>query len=305
MKTNWTQIITLCLCVFLLIVTIIQGNKLREFQQKTENQLNNLRNDVEREIQNIPNDIKYELEASNRLIAEYALEPNGIDPATHSLQAVASITLKEWYEDTDILLLGKVGEDEISFSMTPGGNGTYSANVLLPVNENNAVSLDALISGGGLTQKESIGKWDDLSLLLPLRNNGSGWNGPEYRNGVMSSRFQISIETLNGDPSSIRNPQFLTFRNGELVQTQNAIKDPNSSSSANASYFTVNTADMIWSIECSVGDEIEIRFRCEDEYGLGYDFLFNTWVAEEETPDNQGSAGGSSGGVPLKLYWPG
>ena len=55
---------------------------------------------------------------------------------------------------------------------------------------------------------------------------------------------------------------------------------------------------------CDVGDVIEIRFRCEDEFGLGYDFLFQTWVAEGETADNQASAGGQSGSSLLELYWP-
>ena len=59
-----------------------------------------------------------------------------------------------------------------------------------------------------------------------------------------------------------------------------------------------------WSVACEVGDVIEVRFRCEDEFGLGYDFLFQTWVAEGETADNQASAGGQDGSVPLELYCP-
>lgn len=303
MKRNWMQMITLCLCGLLLIVTIVQGNQLREFQQRTENQMDNLHNDIDREIQNISGNIQRELEEANRLVAAYSLAPDGIDSGARSLKAVASVTLNEWYEDTQILLLGKIGDEEISLPMTNAGNGDYSCPLLLPISGNNQVILDVQVSGGGLTKKESLGSWGEISMLLPLQNSGGGWSGPEYRDGVMSSQFHISIEGQNEKPVSVNNPQFLTFKNGELVQTQNAIVDP-SISCSNGICYTVDTENMIWSVECAAGDNIEIHFRCEDEYGLGYDFLYKNWGAEGETAENQASAGGTTGGALLELYWP-
>lgn len=303
MKRNWMQIITLCLCSLLLIVTIVQGNKLNERQQRMENQIGTLRNDVEREIQNISSNIEREWEEANRLVSNYALEPNGIDPDARSLEAVATVTLKEWHEDTEILLVGKIGNEELSLTMTNDGNGAYSCPLLLPISEKGEIFLDVSISGGGLIKKESLGGWGDMTMLLPLRHGGGGWSGPEYRDGVMSSQFNITIDGQNGPPALVANPQFLTYRNGALVQTQKAITDPHSSSS-NGICYTVDTEDMNWSVECAVGDQIEIRFHCEDEFGLGYDFLFANWVAERETAENQASAGAANGGALLELYWP-
>lgn len=303
MKRNWMEIIILCLCGLLLIVTIVQGNKLNELQQRMENQIGTLRNDVEREIQNISSNIERELEEANRLVAKYALEPNGIDPDARSLKAVATVTLKEWHEGTEILLVGKIGNEELSLTMTNDGNGEYSCPLLLPISEKGEIFLDVSISSGGVTKKESLGRWGDMTTLLPLRHGGCGWSGPEYRDGVMSSQFNITIAGQNGPPAPVTNPQFLTYRNGELVQTQKAISDPYSSSSDGICY-TVDTEDMNWSVECAVGDKIEIRFRCEDEFGLGYDFLFANWVAEGETAENQASAGGANSGALLELYWP-
>ena len=140
-------------------------------------------------------------------------------------------------------------------------------------------------------------------MMLPLRNSGGGWSGPEYREGVMSSQFNITIEGQDAVPGPIQNPQFLTYKNGELVLTQDAVEDPYTSGT-NAVCYTVDTENYDWSVACEVGDVIEVRFRCEDEFGLGYDFLFQTWVAEGETADNQASAGGQDGSVPLELYWP-
>lgn len=303
MKRNWMQIITLCLCGLLLIITILQGCKFDELQEKMENQMQQLQSDVELEIQSISNSIRAEFEEANRLVFEYVLEPDGIDPDARSLKAAAVVTLKEWYEDTEILLVGSVGKEGISSPMTSDGNGDYSSQLLLPINGNNEIVLDVLVSGGGLTKKESLGRWGDTAMLLPLQNGGGGWSGPDYRDGIMSSQFSITINGQNGPPASVANPQFLTYRNGELVQTQKAIVDPYSNSSDGICY-TVDTEDMNWSTECAAGDKIEIRFRCEDEFGLGYDFLFADWVAKGATAENQSSAGGTSGGTLLELYWP-
>ena len=303
MKKNWMQVVTLCLCGILMAVTLVQGKQLNEIQRQMDDRMDNLRDSVEREIRNISNDIERELEEADKVVAEYVLEPQGIDKETRSLQATASVNLKEWYEDTEIVLLAKVGGHELSLPMESDGNGSYASQISLPLEGNNEVFLDALVTGGGLTKKETLGGWGDISMLLPLQNSGGGWGGPEYRDGVMSSQFHITIRGENGTPAPVQNPQFLTFNNGELVQTQEAVEDPYSGASDGRCY-TVDTENNEWSVACDVGDVIEIRFRCEDEFGLGYDFLFQTWVAEGETAENQAGSGGQSGSALLELYWP-
>jgi len=303
MKKNWMQVVTLCLCGILMAVTLVQGKQLNEIQRQMDDRMDNLRDSVEREIRNISNDIERELEEADKVVAEYALEPQGIDKETRSLQATAAVTLKEWYDDTEIVLLAKVGGNELSLPMESAGNGSYASRISLPLEGNNEVFLDALVTGGGLTKKETLGGWGDISMLLPLQNSGGGWGGPEYRDGVMSSQFHITIRGENGTPAPVQNPQFLTFKNGDLAQTQEAIEDPYAGASDGRCY-TVDTENYEWSVACDVGDVIEVRFRCEDEFGLGYDFLFQTWVAEGETADNQASAGGQSGSASLELYWP-
>ena len=303
MKKNWMQVVTLCLCGILMAVTLVQGKQLNEIQRQMDDRMDNLRDSVEREIRNISNDIERELEEADKVVVEYVLEPQGIDKENRSLQAIASVALKEWYDDTEIVLLAKVGDNELSLPMQGDGSGSYASQISLPLEGNNEVFLDALVTGGGLTKKETLGGWGDISMLLPIQNSGGGWGGPEYRDGVMSSQFHITIRGENGTPAPVQNPQFLTFKNGELVQTQEAIEDPYSGAREGRCY-TVDTENNEWSVACDVGDVIEIRFRCEDEFGLGYDFLFQTWVAEGETTDNQASAGGQSGSSLLELYWP-
>ena len=304
MKKNWIQLVTFCLCGILLAVTIIQGKQLGEFRQQMNDQMESLRSSVEYEIRAISNNLEQELEKANQVVEEYKLEPTGITKETHSLLATASVTLKEWREDTEITLLARIGEEEVSVPMTSDGNGLYSCPLSLPLEGNYEVFLEALVAGGGLTKKESLGAWGAVSMLLPLQNSGGGWDGPEYRDGVMSSQFHINIWGRSEMPLPVQNPQFLTFRNGELVQTQDAVEDPRTGGGDGCCY-TVDTENYVWSVPYDVGDVIEVRFRCEDEYGLGYDFLFQTWVAEGETAEHQAGAGAQYGSSLLELYWPG
>ena len=200
----------------------------------------------------------------------------------------------------------KVGDEKSQTAMTSDGNGVFSTKVELPCEMGavNVIELEALVSGGGLTKKESLGVWGDISMLLPLRNDGAGWSGPKYRDGVMSSQFNFSITGQNNEAVVVNNPKFLVYRNGELAQELAATEYGNYYSD-NIKNYAVHKEHEEWSIECEEGDKIEIRFRCEDEYGLGYDFPFANWVAIEETDDNTFGAGASQGEIkPFGIYWP-
>ena len=305
MKKNIWQIITGGICVVLLIVIIVQGKKMDELSQKLDTKVDNLRYDLQSEIMNITNIVRGELEELDRIVLNSELKPMGINKADKQLLANAMVNLKEWHEDTEVTLYVTIGDEELPVAMTSDGSGVFSAVVELPceVDAKNIIELDALVSGGGLTKKEVLGAWGDISMLLPLRSDGGGWSGPTYRDGVMSSQFSISVTGQQGTAGDVINPEFWVYKNDELVQKFEAVQSTYYSSGGKN--YTVNTEDNRWSMDCKVGDNIVIRFRCEDEYGLGYDFLFANWVALEESEENSQSAGASQGtNKSLTLYWP-
>lgn len=41
-----------------------------------------------------------------------------------------------------------------------------------------------------------------------------------------------------------------------------------------------------WTLETGIGDEVKLTFICEDEYGLGYEFVIQTWVVKENGTNN-------------------
>lgn len=303
MKKNWLQIATLCVCAVLLVVTINQGRRLEEYQRQMQNDIDDVRRSITTEIQNISNSIEQELKEAECTISEYAFEPTGIDREARALLADVSVVVKEWYEDTEITLLVTTDGEERRVLMDSNGDGKYASQLTVPLERNFELYLDALISGGGMTKQETLGAWNEISMLLPLRTSGGGWSGPDYREGMLSSQFSITIEGQAGTPGPIIDPEFQIYQNGKLAQTLTAVIDPYSSSSIGACY-TVDTEDNIWSMKCNIGDVVEVHFCCKDEYGLGYDFLFQTWSVDGVTPDNLNSAGGSSGSEALVLSWP-
>lgn len=295
MKKNWMQLVNMCLCALLLVLVLVQGQKLNDYQALIDDQMARLNTDFQNEMENLSFTIEQELEDASRVVLQYELEPKGIDKETHTLIADVSLSLKEWTEDTQVTLLATVGGQDVSLPLEGAQNGVFSGELSFPLDDGTSISFSATVSGGGLTRQESLGDWGDISMLLPLRQGSLFWSGRDYTNGVMSGHFGISVEGQDGLPPEIHNPVFQVFKNGTLVQTLAAVNDPYSYSPSGISY-TTDTEDDTWRLECAPGDAIEFHFLCEDSYGLGYDFLFAVWNAGEEELDIQAEH--------LTLYWP-
>ncbi len=302
MKKNWVQLVTLCLCLILLVIAIRQGNQLKEFREQTNEQIEILQSAVINTIQSNVNSVVGMLQEAEGLVADYTLESNGIDKGTHSLKLAVSVTLKKWHEDTELMLLAKTGAEEISFPMVSDSDGVYSKEILLPLETGTQTSFEVMITGEGGTQREILRSLGDITYLLPVQHSGRGWAGLGYEAGRMSNTFNIELEGQNGILGDIENARFLTYRNGELVQTQKAVLTP-SSTTAMGRCYTVDTEEHLWSTECEEGDIIEIRFCFEDEYGLGYDFWYQTWSVDDKGNVNA-VVNDSTESSDLRLYWP-
>ena len=327
MKNHWMQYLSCTLCAVLLIIIIVQGKKLDAYQTQINNQMESLQRSVDEDIQNIRYYIDSQLENTDRLVRSYELIPSGIDTNSHCLNAEVSISLKEWYDDTDVELIAAINQQNITVAMIGDETGVFRGQISLPVESSTPVFMSTQIAGGGMTRTEDLGGWSDVSMLLPLQNSGSGWSGPDYRGGVMRSQFSITIRGFHGEllkfyeeqgvPASVQNPEFHIYRNGELEQTLPAIAGAQEDNiriasglepefHAESSEITYSVGDE-WSIECKTGDVIDIHFVCQDKYGLGYDFFFTSWTVPGETPDDfsaSGTASESGSSDVLRLFWP-
>ena len=302
MKKNGLQVISLVLNVALLVGLFWVGSEVKELRREAWDQHRNIYNEIDATREQVHN-IRLAQREQTELVEDFHFEPTDLNEETRRLEGTMNLSLRRWAADTDVILLVELNGETWELPMT-GESGTFETVVGLPVTEHGELIFTALITSQGETNREQMMGYGDFSMLLPLQSDGGGWDGPEYRDGVLSSHFNVSVTGRDYQhPGEIRDPKFQVYRNGELVQTIAAVIDPYSGSSNGVNY-TVDTEDYRWSLECDEGDIIEIRLCCQDEYGLGYDFLFGNWTVEGEKPEWDSMAGAMSGLGDLELTWP-
>lgn len=302
MKKNGLQVISLVLNVALLVGLFWVGSEVKELRREAWDQHRNIYNEIDATREQVHN-IRLAQREQTELVEDFHFEPTDLNEETRRLEGTMNLSLRRWAADTDVILLVELNGETWELPMT-GESGTFETVVGLPVTEHGELIFTALITSQGETNREQMMGYGDFSMLLPLQSDGGGWDGPEYRDGVLSSHFNVSVTGRDYQhPGEIRDPKFQVYRNGELVQTIAAVIDPYSGSSNGVNY-TVDAEDYRWSLECDEGDIIEIRFCCQDEYGLGYDFLFGNWTVEGEKPEWDSMAGAMSGLGDLELTWP-
>ena len=303
MKKSGLQVISLLLNVALLAGLFFVGSEVKELRREASNQQTRLENEIDMLREQI-NGIRTTQREQTEFVEEFGFQPAGLNEETRLLEGTMTLSLRRWAADTAVTLLAELNGETLEFPMA-GESGTFEAAVGLPVAEYGELIFTALITSQGETSREQMMGYSDFSMLLPLQTGGGGWDGPVYQDGILSSQFHITIEGRdNQRPGVIENPEFRIYRNGELVQTIAAVIDPYSGSSSGVCY-TVDAEDYRWSLECDEGDTIKIRFLCQDEFGLGYDWLFANWTPDDgEMQRDQASAGAVSGLADLKLIWP-
>lgn len=302
MKKDPLQIITLCLCLVLLGITIHQNQLLEEYQSQTQREIWELEDTLSNEIDNLSYDIVYELEQAARVVSDHTLTLNGADTEQQLLLAEAQVELREWSADTQVELLVCLEEEILTFPMTrEEDRGLFTAQLSFPWTDGLSFSLEAAISSGGQATVEELDSWGWYSLL-PLQASGGSWSGPNYENGVMSSSFSLSL-TGSVDGDTLRDPVFLIYKNGELADTIPARMENNGEFTGELS-FVPDLPGQVWSIDCEEWDVIDIRFRCTDELGLGYDFYFASWTAEGDVSGNVPGYSTDLSRQEFILHWP-
>ena len=301
MKKNLLQLVTFLLCAVLLILNIAQARRINSLQDTIESRLRDIQNEVDYSADNSVARVEHLLDQAGRQVEEYGLTPLGVDGDSNTLEAEAYAVLGSYYAGSEVTLLAEAGGTELRVPMESSGDGRFTAQLALPLEADAEIGLTVLISGGGLESREELGRWGDISMLLPLQYGGAGWSGPSYANGRAESNFHITIEGFGGAAPEVSEAAFAVYRNGEAVQEFGAVADPHSPQDSRA-YYTVDTERNFWSLECEPGDAIEIRFTCVDGDGLEYEFLMLSFNAAEEENATADDPAEDPGRL-LRLFW--
>ena len=279
MKKNWFQILSLALNVALLIALLVTRGELMNTQTILKSNLDGIAyrlSDMDDQITNLSAKQREQTED----LSDFSLEPTGLDPESHTLQADMSITLRRWTADTEVALAvtqnGRTTEQPMS-----GNGGVFTAPVSLPVEDTGEVSFAANITASGQTSRAEVTRYSDLAMLLPLVSDGSCCGGPTYQEGIFHIQYDMGIKKQYG--AEISEPAFQVLKNGEAVRTlPAAISESTSSSDPDVIYYTPASDDGNIEVSCQPKDTIELHLLCRDSFGLSYDFTACTYEIDQD-----------------------
>ena len=277
MKGKWFQIVSLALNAVLLIALFATRAELVDTQTILKSQLDGIAwrlSDMDNQI----TDLSAKQREQTENLADFSLEPTGLDPESHTLQADMSITLRRWTADTEVTLLVTRNGQTTEQSMT-GTDGVFTAPVELPVEQTGEVSFAVNITAGGQTSREEVTSYSDLAMLLPLMSLGNGSvAGPSYRKESACMEIGLDVELEKQYGAKVIEPVFQVRKNGDVVQEIPAklLEESIAYSDPDKEYYAPDAVDEKLEIPCQ-SDTIEIHLLCQDSFGLSYDFTVRTY----------------------------
>ena len=277
MKGKWFQIVSLALNAVLLIALLMTRAELVDTQTILKSQLDGIAwrlSDMDNQI----TDLSAKQREQTENLADFSLEPTGLDSENHTLQADMKITLRRWTADTAVTLLATQNGQTAEQPMT-GADGVFTAPVSLPVEQTGGVTFAVRITTGGQTSREEVTGYSEIAMLLPLVSLGNGSvAGPSYRKESACMEIGLDVELEKQYGAKVIDPVFQVLKNGDVVQEIPAklLEESIAYSDPDKEYYAPDAAENKLEIPCQ-SDTIEIHLLCQDSFGLSYDFTVRTY----------------------------
>ena len=281
MKRNWIALASLVLDLVLVALLLWQGSRLDTLEQSLWNVQDNLM-DRQDQVMDEMGALRQDVQEGERLIADCALEPAGLDPETRSVLLNASVTLKAWSADTDATLLLEVKGQTTGTPLTHAGNGVFTGEAAVPVEENGSLTVTLLADTGGTVTREQAEFVYQLSDLLPVTDGATGTSTPYWVEDtlLLNSGFFFCPYDRDHDYVEVRDPEFRLYRNGELILEEAAVYHPMSDDIPYCYYLREVNEDGLGQtipVDAQPGDELRLAFACQDQFGLAYEFTVDHW----------------------------
>lgn len=302
MKKNGIALASLALNLVLVALVLWQGSRLDTLEQDLWNVQANLL-DRQDQVMDEVDALREDVREGERLIADWSLEPAGLDSETQSLLAEVVLQLRQWGADTSVKLTILTPAGETVQTIPADAGGICRGPVSLALGEQGGVSMTAAVTTEGVTIQEDLGGYEDLFMLLPVQVTGGSFGSPTYRDGKWSAHIAVTVK-MESESVDVLDPAFAVYRNGSLVQQVNAVVSRTLETvGENKTAYAPDLPEETFSVEARQGDRIQISFTCKDGFGLGYAFPFFEETIESVTPGNQTGEGGFTGMAPT-LTWP-
>ena len=292
MGKRWIPVVSLVLNVVLLVLLLFQGSRLEQLGRSTANDVASTMTQVRRIWEQV-DILQTQLQEGEKLIADWSLEPAGLDLEARALLADVALQLKEWGADTSAVLQVELAGDRVAFPMTAAGDGVFTASVSLPVEqkEDTVPVLTLLAETGGVTVREDVDNIPRTFDLMPVARGVSGGGSLRWRDGqlLLPSGFSFTPYDFADNNITVQEPQFRLYRNGELVLQEEAVHSAGNPRIPHCYYLRETNEDgrgQEIPVEGVPGDIILLTFSCRDEYGLEYEFYIEGWEIGEDDVEN-------------------
>ena len=266
MKKNWIALVSLALNLVLVALVLWQGSRLDTLEQDLWNVQANL------------------LDRQDQVMDE-------VDALREDVQEGEPVTLKEWGEDTDAALLLELEGQTTEAPLTHGGNGVFTGEAAVPVEENGSLTVTLLADTGGTVTREQAEFVYQLSDLLPVTDGATGTSTPYWEEDtlLLQSGFFFCPYDRDHDYVEVRDPEFRLYRNGELILEEAAVYHPMSDDIPYCYYLREVNEDGLGQtipVDAQPGDELRLAFACQDQFGLAYEFTVDHWqVLKDDAVD--------------------
>ena len=281
MKRNWIALASLVLDLVLVALVLWQGRRLDTLEQDLWNVQDNLM-DRQDQVMDEMGALRQDVQEGERLIADCALEPAGLDPETRSVLLNASVTLKAWSADTDATLLLELKGQTTGTPLTHAGNGVFTGEAAVPVEENGSLTATLLADTGGAVNREQADYIYRLSELLPIADHATGHMNLSWEEETLQlqSGYMFLAYDRENNNIPVQQPAFRLYRNDAVIFEEAAVESSMSSDYPHCYYLREVNEDGLGQtipVDAQPGDTLRLIFACQDQFGLAYEFTMDRW----------------------------
>lgn len=279
MKKNWFAVVSILLNVVLLAAVVYLGGKLEETERVLRSHIDNAESTIQSSVDNIEWKVENAIKEATKLVADYSMEPVGIDAENHTVEMSLKLQLQKWSADAYVDVEVVSGVNTYLKRLPIDSVGSCSGNLIFPVEDTAEVKLAAIVTMNGVTTREELGGWGEISQMLPIQFGAGGGSWPMYSEGMLSVDLYHAF--LNGGDRweiIVEEPEFRIYFNDRLEKTVPV--EARQDGGPQREHHILMEQQLL--MPCKPGDTVRMTVACKDQFGLGYEFNLGIWRVPAE-----------------------
>lgn len=278
MKKHALALVSIALNLALLASVVYLGGKLESMEARLENDIQRTEDHIHTSIEHIDRNVKNAIEEATKLMADYTLEPVGVDAKNHALELNLRVQLRQWSADTYVDVEVVSGSNTYLKRLPIDAAGSCSGNLIFPVEDSEEVKLAAIVTMNGVTTREDLGDWGEVAQMLPIQLDAGGGAWPRYKEGMLSVDTYHAYFYGGGHRDfTVEEPEFRVYLNDRLEKT---VPVDTRQDGAQSEHHIFMEQQLI--MPCEPGDTVRMTVACKDDLGLGYEFNLGIWGVPAE-----------------------